>query len=124
MPQSAASVHTAVRLLREKEEQRKRRGAVVLRELATDVRNKESVCSSGGLELLLDLLETPCAEVTLVIATEVIALLVTENEDARVRAYLHTQQPVLLLLLVPSPHKTLHCFGSNLVVVQYSGFRK
>lgn len=84
MAPSSASVHTAVRLLKEKEEQRKRRGAVVLRELATDVRNKECVCSSGGLELLLDLLELPCAEVTLVIATEVIALLVTENDDARV----------------------------------------
>lgn len=84
MDASSHKLLGAVRLLKAPEEEKKRRGALVLRELATDVRNKDNVCSSGGLELLLDLLEGPWADKTLVVGTEVIALLVTENDGARV----------------------------------------
>lgn len=79
-----AKVQSAVRLLQQQQdEEKKRQGVLVLRELAMDVRNKEYICSSGGMELLLDLMEGPASEKSLVAATEVIALLVTENDDAR-----------------------------------------
>lgn len=83
MPSPPPKVHSAVRWLRNKDEATKRKGALGLRDLATDVRNKDKICSSGGMELLLDLLEGPWTETTLVVGTEVIALLVTENDDAR-----------------------------------------